>query len=277
MILDIFEKHPLRAYQNCIKKTIEKIVEEQIALKNSKVPLSNGGIGKRKELNRELVLRERLSPLKSQGVHAVAARLFKTLYEVEKRETQDAANNSVKAAAQCRMLLPGIDITIVKSLIQWIHQQPLNCTRPDSLYDLLNLANHLGVEALAETCLSKLCNAATDSMHCALAGAVPLANLLGYGSGAADPVLEVIFINVFKDKSPPKRLLKLVIDTLAQCLDTELWAHLRELIGHEMALQLVEGMISREVKIEQSDQAILKSESDRITDENSAYMVNNGC
>ncbi|KAF1936860.1 hypothetical protein EJ02DRAFT_427110 [Clathrospora elynae] len=58
-------------------------------------------------------------------------------------------------------------------------------------------------------------------------------------------------------------LLKLVIDNLAQSIGLELFKHLKDLIGHNMALQLLEAMIERQqVKTELYDQAIFKSESE---------------
>ncbi|KAJ4373106.1 hypothetical protein N0V83_003397 [Neocucurbitaria cava] len=272
LILHIFEKHPLLEYQAETRKVIVDAVEDQITKKNTRVKRDS------KEWSRNMSVRARIPLLKSHAVQTVAQSLYVRLHQVKKMEAQKAKDDSVKAIAQKRLILPGIEETAILSFVQWIYQRPMQCEEPDMLYAVLNLATKLGVEALAETCLSKLYNAAADSIQHARANAVPIHTLLGYGSGAADPVLEIVFINVFKDKSPPKRLLKLVIDTLAHCLDFELWAHLRELIGHEMALQLVEGMInSREVKIEHFDQTSFNSESDRLVDEKSAFMANNGC
>ncbi|CAO2649999.1 Nn.00g012910.m01.CDS01 [Neocucurbitaria sp. VM-36] len=269
LILHIVEAYPLLEHRPRIKNIIEKAVEDEIALKNTKAPAS----AKRrdtKEKSRDMSIRESLPLLRSRGVHAVAKHLYTMLHKLKKKEAQEAKSNEVKAIAQHRLLLPGFDNITVQLLAHWMYQGTLRWHGADQLYALLNLATRLGVEALAETCLSELCNAAADSIQNALKNGNPLQTLLGYGSDINDPVLEVIFISVFKDKSPPERLLKLVIDTLAGNLDIKLWNHFRDLISHDMARKLVEAMIVQR----EFHQTSVKSESGNMAPEESQSLTN---
>jgi hypothetical protein len=66
----------------------------------------------------------------------------------------------------------------------------------------------------------------------------------------------VVFKHAIKDKTTPRRLLSLVVDTLAVSLDMQLWLQVKDLVGHGMALQVIEAMIARQqVKTELYDKA----------------------
>ena len=250
IILLISEKYPLQEYQSRIEKSINVAVEEQITQKNTRAPQSTGGMPKKrdaKDANHDTSLRARLPLLKSRGVRTVTEHLYARLHNIGKTDAEKAKSDRLKAAAQRRLLLPDTDECTVQSLMQYIYHGTVHYESAEQLYALLNLSTELGVETLAEICLSKLSNAATDTIQGALASGIPIQSLLGYGSSCStDNVLAVIFINVFNDKNPPKRLMDLVIDTLADSLDMDLWGQLRDVIGHAMALQLIEAMIVRQ-------------------------------
>jgi hypothetical protein len=86
---------------------------------------------------------------------------------------------------------------------------------------------------------------------------VPIQTLLGYGPGvAADDSFGVVFKHAVGEDDTPKQLKSLVVDTLAATLDPELWQHVKGLINHSMALQVIEAMIElrQHVKLETDDQ-----------------------
>jgi hypothetical protein len=86
---------------------------------------------------------------------------------------------------------------------------------------------------------------------------VPIQTLLGYGPGVAtDGSFGVVFKHAVKEDDTPKQLKSLVVDTLAATLDPELWQHMKGLINHSMALQVIEAMIElrQHVKLETDDQ-----------------------
>ncbi|KAH7337913.1 hypothetical protein BKA66DRAFT_555278 [Pyrenochaeta sp. MPI-SDFR-AT-0127] len=247
LIVQTYEKYPLLEHHASVKKVIEMAVDDQIGQKSTKVaPSTRGNKKDSRDNNRDMSLKERLSLLQSRGVRIVAELLFAKLHKITKSENMKAASNPVKAAAQRRIILPEFEATTVQSFIRWIYQGSLTYQNADQLYALLNLSSNISVPSLSELCLQKLHYAAIDTIRLAIANGDRIQALLEFGSAHTDNALKVVFTNVLKDKDPPKRLLQLVIDTLADNLDMELWAHLRNLIGHELALQLIEVMIDRQ-------------------------------
>jgi hypothetical protein len=80
---------------------------------------------------------------------------------------------------------------------------------------------------------------------------------LGYGPDAAtDDIVGVVFKHAVKNENTPKQLKSLVVDTLAAMLDPDLWQHVKDLVNHGMALQVIEAMIElrQHVKPETDDQ-----------------------
>ncbi|KAF7452645.1 hypothetical protein A1F99_044230 [Pyrenophora tritici-repentis] len=127
--------------------------------------------------------------------------------------------------------------------MQWIYHGALHYQDAEQLYAVLRLAIMLGVDALAEICLTKLYDAASESIEDASNSGVKLQTLLGFGPDSVDHALGVVFKNVINDRRTPKRLRDLVIDTLAASLDKELFTKIKDLISKEMALEIIEAMI----------------------------------
>lgn len=256
LILLAYEDWPLQGYLNAVKKAVDEAVQEQVANKNIK----NTTL---KDLARITDLPTRLSHLKSRGVQTVAERLFVKLHQINKKEEKRALDEEIRAAAQHRLLLPGVDEKIVRSLMQWIYQGTLHYHDVEQLYAMLQLSHVFGIEALTEICLAKLYNAANDSIQCASDTGVGLQALLGYGPDSVDSVFGVIFKHVLQDKFAPRRLHDLVLDTLAAGLDTELWKELKGQLNLEMALEIIEAMLEhgQQIKSELDNHDHIKSES----------------
>ncbi|RMZ67673.1 hypothetical protein GMOD_00001633 [Pyrenophora seminiperda CCB06] len=230
------EQLPLVAHLKKIKMVIDETVQEQITAKNIRKITA-------KDLARAEDLPTRLSYLKSRSIQIIAERLFVMIHQINKKEEKIALNDEVRAAAQHRIFLPGVDEETVLSLMRWIYQGTLHYQDTERLYNILQLAIMLGVEALAETCLTKLYNAASDSIRDALDSGVALRSMLGFGPDPVDNVLGVIFKHVTQDKCTPKRLQDLITDTLAVSLDKELFEEVKGVLSLEMALQIIEAML----------------------------------
>lgn len=278
LIQKIYENYPLQGRQNDIKTIVDKAVDEEIEKKNFKPkPTTENPRSKdTRDMSRSVGLSARLTLLKSGAVMEVAAQLYARLHQISKDELKKAESDINRAAAQQRILLPTADEGAVHSLVNWVYQGALYTGDEAELYTLMNLASELGVNVLNELCLSKLANGVFDSIQQANAWGVPFRNLLGHGPDLADPFLDTVFIKVFNDSSPPGRLLKLVIDALAENMDTELWPHVRQAVSHEMALQLIDAMVLlQQIKNEKRlDQTSVKSEGDDAALERASNVVN---
>jgi hypothetical protein len=274
LIIRAYENYPW-GHHELIKKNIDAAIEYELAEKNTKSPLATtAGKKKPKEMTLNITLRGRLDLLKARGVQNVASELFSLLFRIQKSETAKAKDDPLKAAARGRLLLPNFEESTVRSFMQWIYGGILEDHGAEELYSLMMLATELQVVALTEACLSKLCNAISDSMQQAQTRGMALRTLLGFGSEsatAADSFVSTVFGHAFKDKNMPRRLFKLVINILAEGMDTELFAVIKELVSHEMAMQLLEAMIARPkiIKAELYGQPAIKSESEEARAEKS--------
>lgn len=256
LVVRAYEQWSLSGYLNAVKKTVDDAIQEQVTNKN----IRNTTL---KELARITDLPIRLVHLKSRGVQTVAESLFVKIHQITKKEEKRALDEEVRAAAQHRLLLPGVDEEIVRSLMQWIYQGTLLYEDVEQLYAIYQLSHALGIEALTETCLTKLYEAAINSIQDASNVGVSLQALLGYGPQRVDSVFGVIFKHVIQDKRAPRRLHDLVLDTLAAGLDTELWKDIRGLLNHKMALEIIEAMLEhgQQMKSEVDDQDHIKHEN----------------
>ena len=245
VIARAYEQWPLPGYLNVVKKTIDEALHEQIAAKNIKNITM-------KDFARMTNLPTQLSHVKSRGVQTVAEKLFVTIRQITKKEEKRALNEALRAAAQHRLLLPGVVDETIGSLMQWIYRGTLHYQDTEHLYAILQLATTLGVEALTEVCLTKLYDVASENIQDISNSGLPLRNLLVSGPDSVDSALGVIFKHVIQDKCTPKRLQELIIDTLAASLDKELWKEVKILISHEMALEIIEAMldIGQQIKSE---------------------------
>jgi hypothetical protein len=145
----------MREYESALQKAIDKEIEEQLGQKNNVKPAIPGA--KRRspaETTHELSLPARLALLKPRGVQAVAEKVFAILHKIKKKESAKVEEDEVKAAAHQRLLLPGVDEKVVRSLVQYIYQGTLHYQDVEQLYAVMELAGKLGVEALYEVSLS---------------------------------------------------------------------------------------------------------------------------
>lgn len=264
LLLQVYGKFPMASYQQEIRKSFDLAFESQVTQKNI-TRLAPGGSNSKKDsrdMSRKVPVGARLDMLTSKGVHAVAADVFCVLHSISKTETEKAAKDSLKAAAQRRLLLPGFQEETVRSLMQWMYTGSISCRDAGQLYAVMGLASKLGVDALHESCLRDLATRASTTIQDALANGVSLGNLLGHGPDPANKLLGVIFMNVFKDKAPPARLQNLVVQALAENMDMELWPDVKSVIGHEIALEVIETMIKQQqqVKSEHPDKKSVKLE-----------------
>ncbi|KAF1836533.1 hypothetical protein BDW02DRAFT_566960 [Decorospora gaudefroyi] len=266
LIVSAHEVYPISVYQSGIKKVVDGAVDEQLTQKTNikpSLPVAPSRKTTPKDITRDMKLQARLALLKPRCVQSVAEQLFIRLHQINKKERSLAKEDPVRAAAQQRLLLPGVAETTVRSLIQWIYQGTLLQEDTEQLYAIMQLAEKLGVEALNEICLTKLYNATSNSLQITSANGIPLRTLLGYSQGPTDDVIAVVFKHAIKDETTPKRLLDLVVNTLTANLDMELWLDLKVHVTPDLALQIIEAMIAGEqVKKELYDQASIKSENE---------------
>lgn len=191
------------------------------------------------------------------------------LRKLRAQEKENAKKDPIKAAAQGRLILFNEDGKTIQSLMAWLYQQSLNHENADHLYAIYRLAAKLGIEVLAERCLDKLCKDTVDGLEKARSQNLPLQYLLGYGISAkfegkvptmaVDNVVAIVFKHVTKDQDLPERLLQIFVDAMAESLDMELWALLKDVLGRDKMAALIQAMLTRQVKIERSTH--VKSES----------------
>jgi hypothetical protein len=260
LIRQASEDYPLVSYATGVKKIIIDAVAGEISAKNIKKTAQKSAA--------DLSLAGRLELLKPQALQAVAAKLFARLHAINKTETRKAEEDPLKAAVQYRIILPDVEEATLRSLMQYIYRGSVQSEGSEQVYAVMKLAEQLGVDTLATKCLNALYSTANTSLKRAIADGISLQTLLGYSSDAApDDIVGVVFKHAIKDKDAPKELKGLVIDTLAACLDPELWMHIRSLVSHEMALQIIEAMVGnrQHVKFEMGDDDSIKSERQDVS------------
>ncbi|KAI4943367.1 hypothetical protein J4E91_009566 [Alternaria rosae] len=256
LINKAYENYPLFGYANGVKKVIMDAVAGEIAAKNIKKTAQRPVV--------DLSLASRLELLKPQAVQAVAAALFARLHLINKQENRNAEKDPSKAAAQHRIILPDVEESTVRTLMQWMYQNTFPLLGTEQTYAVMKLAQQIGVDALAVQCRKALYNVTNASLRSADADGISFQALLGYGSEAVkDDIVRVVFKHAIKDESTPKELKSLIIDSLAGYLDPDLWHHVKGLISHRTALQIIEAMVNLRqlVKIEMDGQDSIKSES----------------
>lgn len=257
MIATIEDKYPLQEYQKTISKLIISTVDQQFANKNTK---QSGKTPKSKKDLLDLGLRMRPSLLNSEGALEVAAEVCAKLQRIKATERQKAKTMVIKAWAQGRLLLRDASEKSVLSFVEWAYHSTLRYEDAEHLYSLWHLAKRLQVHALAHECMDRLCDSASSSICNALSNDVPLRYLLGLGSpeekyaaaAVKDDIVATVFSHVLNDTDPPASLSQLVVNAMAQSMDSELWAELKDMVNHDVARQLIEVMmIQRDIKPEQ--------------------------
>ncbi|KAH9878279.1 hypothetical protein J1614_003496 [Plenodomus biglobosus] len=263
LLLDVLVKYPLKAHQRQLKDIIEDAVDKEIDSKNYQPPsfaIGPGGVKKKdtRDTTRAASLDTRLGFLKSRGVQNVAEQLYAKIHQLEKQERSEARTSALVAVAQNRILLPDTDDTTVQLLVQWIYHGTLDRHDASQTYDLMSLANRLGVDVLRELCLGALVVGLKDTLQAARVTGLPLAHLLGYGTDSANELLDTIFKKVFLENDSPERLKELVINAIADDLNMELWTYLKNILSHDLALRAM--VLRGNIKNEQSGEVSLKME-----------------
>jgi hypothetical protein len=263
-----YDEYPW-GYNSNVKKNIEGAVEDELTEKNTKNTLTNAVTKKKtpKEMVSDMGLKACLALLKPRGVQNVAAELYSLLFRIQKSEAKTIKDDPVKAAAYGKLFLTNFEEAAVRSFMQWMYGGQFEDHGAEEMYALLMLATELQVVALMEACMTKLCGAVTANMEQARSSGIPLRALLGYGSGPpenSDIAIGVVIGHAFKNNNIPRRLFKLVVDTLADDMDAELFVEIKDLISRDMAIQLLEAILARQkaIKGQLYDHACVKSEGE---------------
>jgi hypothetical protein len=254
LITNSVKDHPFPATRELLRKDLISSITEQIDQKRTK--------HKKKDF-RETPWQSRLAALDSEGLLAVLDCLSAKLRKLKVREKEIAKKDSLKAAAQRRLILHNEKDETVQALLAWIYQDKLEYRNADQLYAIFRLADELGVETLADACLTKLCNDTSSSLQHARVHKLPLQYLLGYGLSATseanhpdvpiDNVVAIVFRHMTKDENTPKQLLRIFVDALAESLDAELWESLKDVLSRDKMAALIEALLALQVKTEQTD------------------------
>jgi hypothetical protein len=255
LITTTCKEYPFATSRDQLSKEISIAVNEQIEHKYAK--------SKRKE-TRGTTLQARLASLDPEGLLAILDSLSAKLHKFKAKEKESAKKDPIKAAAQRRLILHKEEEGTVQALMVWIYQGRLEYKNADQLYAIFRLADDLGIETLAETCLTRLCDDTSRSLQQARSQNLPLQYLLGYGisaecnetlpSVAIDNVVAIVFKHITKEENTPKRLLQIFVEALAGSLDMELWTLLKEVLSRDKMAALIEALLVRQVKTEQAAQ-----------------------
>jgi hypothetical protein len=248
LITGAYSKFPLSEYQAGIKKALEAITDEKFQdNKLWKVPPSNGGV-KRADYP-SWGIAPRLQLMKPEAVLAVLKRLLLALRNLKTQEESKASKDSIKAAAQRRIVLPNADEDTVGSLLHWAYNNELHFLDASHLCNIYELAERLGLQELTEICLAKLSNAASAAIEDAEVAGISLRELLDgiqiaaddRPEGARDPLSDVVrtvFTFVLQQKRPPVILCHLVIEAVANSADPILVETSLKFMTGEMKSQL---------------------------------------
>jgi hypothetical protein len=225
-----YKNFPLLEYQNQIRHAIEVTTDEHFQeTKWWKAPPSTGGV-KKKDYPISSAL-QRLQLMKAEVVLAVIERLHLALWKTKTLEDSKASTDVIKAAAQHRIILPNADQDTVASLVHWVYNSELQFLNAAHLYRIYGMAECLGMQELAEDCLSKLSIAASTAIDDAQIAGVPLQDLLDgittdgdahEANNLLSDVVRTVFTSVVQQKQPPAVLKHLVIEAVANSSDPSL-------------------------------------------------------
>jgi hypothetical protein len=262
LINEAYLRFPLLEYQGKVKQAIEECTDEQFQdNKLWKVPPSHGGL-KRKDYAVEQVS-QRLQLMRAEAVLAVLHRLFLGLWRIKGTEEHKAILDKTKAAAQNLIILPKADEKTIGSVLNWVYNNELQHSSADHLCRMFSLAEHLGLQELTGTCLTKLSNAANKAIDEARMSGVSLQDLLNgtpTGADGGDHVLNeslynvvnTVFTFVLGQERPPVVLKHLVIDSVAKSADPDLVETLLRSMAGEAKDELCMALSRRLFKLEQT-------------------------
>ncbi|KAF2185992.1 hypothetical protein K469DRAFT_463326, partial [Zopfia rhizophila CBS 207.26] len=170
-------------------------------------------------------VRIRLRHLNKHTVRMFTEYLYAKLCRIKRTRKNKARADRVRATAHDRIVLPGFGSISITSLIYWMYEGKLHFDNSGRLCQLLGLADELGIEDLADTCMSKLSTAAIDAIqrsntegHCLhrlLETPQADASSMSGSSASRKTVVKAIFYYVFSDKKTPLLLQRLAVDAIA--------------------------------------------------------------
>jgi hypothetical protein len=136
--------------------------------------------------------------------------------------------------------------------VEWAYRKTLVYEDAEHLYDLWALAARLEIVTLAEECMNRLYQTASNSIYTALSNGLSLRHLLGLSKEHAAPdsntlsddVVTAVFRHVLMDENPPTKLSQLVIHAMAKAMDSETWAQLQHTVNQNTARELIAVMVA---------------------------------
>jgi hypothetical protein len=258
LIIRCIGSYPLPDYQDSVRECLVKATTKQFQDKHMWKSAPSTADLKKKEKDYHPVdhLRHRLQVLNSEAIQHVLSELNRTLWNIKQAEVRLASTNSLKAAAQRKLLLPHANLDTIGPLLQWLYQRKLEFRTSAQLCKVYQLAEDLGITNLAQTCLSKLCTETLSAIERAASDGMTLRALLNSSQGLsqedtqnADGSLAGIVWSVFEfvlqHQEPPMELQRIVIESLADSADNELIDMLAPKMGIRILQQLVKALMSR--------------------------------
>jgi hypothetical protein len=121
LIARIYDEYPLSSYRKTIRELVDEAVLDQVS-KRSVIAAQSKTTLQKKDL-KGMGIHLRLQGLQSKGVLAVVQQLSKGLREIKYKEKEAAKTNTVKAAAQGKIMVPYAEDRVVRSLVHWTYSQ----------------------------------------------------------------------------------------------------------------------------------------------------------
>lgn len=223
-----------------------------------KVPTSKGGFNRKDHPKDEV--RTRLEVLTVASVHSVLIRLSQQLRIIKRLEQDDVKFDESKAAAQRQIFVSNVDACTARYFVRWIYFGELDFDNAQQLCRMHALAERLGMEDLAETCLTMLESATHTAIQIARQCGISIRTLINEKTipvpseefseipeNLRDAVT-VVFSHVVQDRDASKTLRTLVITEIANSEDVDLFKELKPRLSPEMALDLAEAVFTRASK-----------------------------
>ena len=170
----------------------------------------------------------------------------KEIKNINRTEVMVTRQNKLRAAAQHRIMLPDFEHETIVYVSNWLYTHELLSVDAKQLCKVYGLAEELGLQVLADSCMSTLSTAADAAIISAKAEGKSVRDLLcepGHDSntGTNRPqdslagVVGIVFRYVLKQNNPPVILRKFVIDAIADSQDRILLHEVKSGLTRDMA------------------------------------------
>ncbi|KAF2643677.1 hypothetical protein P280DRAFT_444719 [Massarina eburnea CBS 473.64] len=252
LIVGSFNKFPLAEYQKLVRHEIISDVDEMFQ-KNQNMNEINV---KRKDYPSTQIAK-RLNVMKASVVHTVLNQLLHSVMSIKRSEETAALKDSMKAAAQRRIVLYDCDQETVGSVMQWIYKGTLEFADADHLCKIQTLAVRLGMVELDTICVDKLVDATRKDLENAEATRSSVSDLLEAKRSCmdigvqADPLAEVVrvvFLWVLQHKTPPVKLKEIVVEAIADSADSSLVDSALSFMDSNLTGELCTALVGRHWK-----------------------------